>query len=205
MILGVTGGIAAGKSTVVTEFARLGAEVVCADQLAREVVALGQPLLKQLADRFGAEILTAEGELDRPRLAQRIFAQENERLSLNALMHPAIAQLADTRIAQAQALSPPLVVYDAALLYEAGAEGQVDAVLVVTADEVIRAQRLMERNQIGEREARRRIAAQTDVKAAIERADYRIDNSGSRQETLRQVRRLFSALTGAPDGGETSG
>jgi dephospho-CoA kinase len=205
-IIGITGGIAAGKSTVVRLFAELGAAVVSADELARELVEPGAPMLRRLVQRFGSGILDAAGRLHRPALAQRIFADTEERAALNAIMHPAIAELARTRLRAARDSGAPLVVYEAPLLFEAGAEGQVEHVLVVTVSTAEQVRRLQQRDGVTAAEARQRIAAQWPQAEKVERADFVLDNSGSPACTRAQVVDLFSRLTGAtPDAAGTSG
>lgn len=200
MILGVTGGIASGKSTVTKIFRSLGAAVVSADGLAREAVRPGSATLRQLVERFGRDILLADGTLDRKTLARTIFADPRARAALNRITHPAIAALADRRLRELDRQGAPLVVYEAPLLFEAGAEGRVDAVLVVRVEERLQLQRLMERDGLGEGEARARIAAQMPQEEKAARADFVIDNSGSPVETEARVRELFRRLTVPPPG-----
>jgi dephospho-CoA kinase len=195
LILGITGNIASGKSTIAGAFAKKGAALVDADQLARDVVAVGSPLLQQLVERFGLAILLPSGELNRERLGEIVFADAEARQALNALMHPAIGQLAVERL-QRLKKSPdiPLVVYEAPLLFEAGAEGRVDQVLVVKIDPQVQLQRLMQRDGFEETAARQRIAAQMPQDEKLARADYVIDNSGTVEEALRQVDQLWDRL-----------
>lgn len=195
MVLGVTGNIASGKSQVVELLRCKGAVVLSADQLAREVVAPGSVLLRRLVDRFGRQILRDDGSLDRKALAQLVFADDRIREELNRLMHPAIARLADERLAALRQSGAPLIVYEAPLLYETGAETRVDRVLVVTIDPQVQLARLCRRDQLEIDAARQRIAAQMaqDEKAA--RADYCIDNSGSHVALEEQVKKLWMQLT----------
>ena len=195
MILGVTGGIASGKSTVTKIFRSLGAAVVSADELAREAVRPGSETLRRLVERFGSQILLPDGTLDRKTLAARIFADPRQREDLNRITHPAVAALSVERLAQLVARGERLIVYEAPLLFEAGAERRVDAVVVVRIDPLLQLQRLRERDGIGEKEARDRIAAQMSQEEKVGRADYVIDNSGSSEETEAQVRNLFRRLT----------
>lgn len=196
MVLGVTGSIAGGKSSVCEMFRRLGAQVVSADALAREVVRPGSDVLGRLVERFGAGILTAQGTLDRAALADLIFADVKARQALNELIHPAIAQLAEQRLRQYAQSGAPLIIYEAPLLFEAGAEKRVDAVLVVKVDPQVQLRRLMARDHLNPEAARRRIAAQLPQQEKIARADYVIDNSGSPAQTQAQVEALFKKLTG---------
>ncbi len=197
LILGITGNIASGKSTIAEGFARLGAVLVDADQLAREVVAPGSPVLQQLVAHFGLDILQTDGSLNRERLGAIIFADPAARQQLNRITHPAIGLLAVERLRQLKNQAGlPLVVYEAPLLFEAGAEGRVDKVLVVKIDPQVQLQRLMLRDNIDESSARQKIQAQMPQEAKLARADYVIDNSGTVAEALRQVEALWGKLVG---------
>lgn len=187
MVLGITGGIASGKSTVAAMFAACGAVVVSADQLARDVVAPGSPTLALLVDAYGPGILAPGGVLDREALARLVFADPPARARLNAMTHPAIARLAEARLAELRRDKVPLVVYEAALLFEAGAEKRVDRVLTVVVDPAVQRQRLAGRDQLGAAEIQARLAAQWPQAEKVARADFVIDNSGTPEETRRQV------------------
>ncbi|MBW6508588.1 MAG: dephospho-CoA kinase [Desulfuromonadales bacterium] len=195
MILGVTGNIASGKSSVCRELARRGAQVVDADQLAREVVAPGSPVLEQLVAAFGEDILKADGSLDRQCLGDLIFSDPSARERLNAIIHPAIAALSAQRLQKLRD-SAPLVIYEAPLLYEVGAETRVDKVLLVTIDPEVQLARLMERDGLDVRSAQQRIAAQMPQEQKIARADYLVDNSSGRAETIAQIEELWPLLMG---------
>ena len=195
MILGVTGNIASGKSTVSKELAHRGALVLDADQLAREVVAVGSPALRKLVEIFGSEILRKNGCLDRDRLGRMVFADSGAREKLNRIIHPAIAKLSIERLKELKRrVAVPLVVYEAPLLFEVGAETRVDKVLVVKIDPEEQLKRLMARDGLDEVAAQQRIAAQMPQQQKLERADFVINNSGSVAETLKQVDALWPQL-----------
>jgi len=197
MILGVTGGIACGKSTAVTILAQAGAVVVSADDLARRLVQPGSPVLRQLVERFGQRIVAADGSLDRSELGRIIFKDDAARRDLDAIMHPAIAALSRQELERARQraeAAATIVVYEAPLLFEAGAEERVDKVLVISVDEQIQLQRLMARDQCDETTARQRIAAHMAQKEKIRRADYVIDNSGDMVTLRRTVLELYREL-----------
>jgi len=194
MILGLTGNIASGKSTVAGYFAEAGARLLSADQLAREVVRPGSQLLRQIVARFGAEVLQANGELNREVLSKLIFADPQARQALNDMLHPAIAELSLQRLAELNADAATLVVYESPLLFEAAAEGRVDKVLVVTVDPQQQLQRLMQRDAIDEQTARRRIATQMSQDEKSSRADFVIDNSGTPEDCRKQVMTLAKTL-----------
>ena len=193
MILGVTGGIATGKSSVTRALAELGAAVVSADEVARDVVAPG-PVLDRLAQRFGAKVLLPDGTLDRQTLGAIVFTNAAARADLNGIMHPAIIAEVERRIAELVRHRVPLIVYEAPLLFETGGEKRVDAVLVVLVDPATQLARLMARDGRGEADARSRIAAQQPLADKVSRADYLIDNSGAPEDTLVQVKALYHHL-----------
>jgi dephospho-CoA kinase len=195
MVLGITGSIASGKSTVSGMFQARGALLVSADQLAREAVLPGSAILARLVERFGGAILLANGELNRARLGAVVFADPGARRDLEAIMHPAIAALADKRLRRLRRMGETLIVYEAPLLFEAGAEGRVDRVLVVRIDPGVQLQRLMRRDGLDEAAARLRIAAQMPQAEKLARADFVIDNSDGREFTEQQVAALWQELT----------
>jgi len=194
MVLGITGNIASGKSRVAARFGELGAAVVSADQLAREAVAPGTAALAAIVRRFGQAILRDDGSLDRQKLGGLVFADAEARRQLESITHPAIARLAEERLMRLRG-TRKLIVYEAPLLFEAGAEGRVDRVLVVTAEEEVRLARLMDRDGLDRRAALQRIRAQLPQEQKAVRADYVIDNSGDWQECCRQVDALWRELT----------
>jgi dephospho-CoA kinase len=195
LLVGLTGGIATGKSTVSAMFAHLGARIIDADLLAREVVAPGQRAHAEIVQAFGPEVLQDDGYLDRKRLGAIIFADADKRKRLEQITHPAI------RARQQRILSvyeeeafEGVVIWDAALLLESGSATGMDRVVVVFADPATELSRLMARDGLGEEEARRRIASQMPVAEKAKLAEYVIDNSGSRAETEHQVREVYRAL-----------
>lgn len=195
LVLGMTGNIASGKSTVAEELARRGAIVVDADQLAREVVASGSSALKEIVETFGRDILNNRGELDRDKLGQMVFADVKVRAMLNRIVHPEIAKKSIKRLQELkQRTDIPLVVYEAPLLFEVGAESRVDKVLVVTIDPEEQLKRLRVRDRLSEVTAQQRMAAQMPQQEKVRRADFVIDNSGSVDETLKQVDLLWPRL-----------
>ncbi|MCF6268041.1 MAG: dephospho-CoA kinase [Desulfuromusa sp.] len=195
LILGMTGNIASGKSTVSKELVRRGAVVVDADQLAREVVGSGSSALKKMIKLFGTEILQKDGDLDRDRLGQMVFADVKVRAMLNSIVHPEIARKSVERLQELKKNSGiPLIVYEAPLLYEVGAENRVDKVLVVRIDPEEQLQRLMARDGLSEVAAQQRMSAQMPQHKKLERADFVIDNSGSVAETLKQIDALWPLL-----------
>lgn len=196
-IIGLTGGIATGKSTVAALLAARGAVVVDADAVAREVVAPGTTGLAEVVDAFGPEVVRADGSLDRERLGAIVFADTQQRRRLEAITHPRIREVMAGRIAESLALAPPLVVVDIPLLYESGRDAEFPEVLVVVTDPLTQEHRLRERDGLDEADARQRLSAQLPIEEKRRRATWVIDNSGSREETERQVAAFWESVVGA--------
>lgn len=194
-VLGVTGGIASGKSLVTAMLADMGCPVLSADQVARDVVEPGTELLAQLVASFGSQILTPSGSLDRDQLGKIIFNNSEARQQLNALMHPAIAVESAARLAELRRSDSSLIVYEAPLLFEANAVSRVDEVLVVFVAPETQVERLCARDGIEREAALAKIAAQWHQSDKLARADYVIDNSGPIDETQAQVEALYHYLT----------
>ena len=189
-VLGLTGGIGSGKSMVTSMFAQLGADVIDADRLAREVVEPGQPALAEIATEFGRDILMPDGRLDRGKLARIIFADPVARGRLNAITHPRIQERMAAEMAARESRQGVLIV-DIPLLYENDRTGTVESVIVVWVDPKTQLRRLVERDGLTEEEARQRIAAQMPLDEKRARADVVVDNSGSRVNTRRQVEAIY--------------
>lgn len=191
-LVGLTGGIASGKSTVAAMLADLGATVVDADQLAREVTAPGSPVLDDIRQHFGRHLVDTDGELDRPALAAIVFADPDKRALLESITHPPVIWLSQQRIAAALASDAPLVVYAIPLLFERGLEQWLGEVIVVDVDEETQRRRLLERD--GEA-GLSRISSQLPLCEKRKRATYLIDNSGTLEQTRAQVAALWHKLT----------
>ena len=195
LLVGLTGGIATGKSTVSAMLAHLGCRVIDADQLAREVVAPGQPAHAAIVAEFGPEVLQADGYLDRKRLGAIVFSDPARRKRLEGITHPAVRQRQQRLLSTLEEEEHAgLVIWDVPLLYETNGDGKVDRVVVVTTDEDTELARLIARDGSGEVDARARIRSQMPVAEKARRAHYVIDNSGSRADTERRVREVHRAL-----------
>lgn len=188
--IGVTGGIASGKTLVSDELAKLGATIIDADVLARQVVEPGTQGLAEVVARFGSEMLLPDGALDRTRLGEVVFRDEEARADLNAIIHPRVRAEA----ARIDEMSPPggVVVHAIPLLVETGQEDSFDAVLVVDVPVTVQVERLMHRNGLTKQQARERVEAQASRSERLAAADWVIDNSGSPEATKRMVRDLWA-------------
>jgi dephospho-CoA kinase len=193
-VIGLTGGIASGKSTVAQQLAQQGIVVIDADGLAREVVAKDSDGLREVVNAFGREVLTAEGTLDRERVGALVFRDADARKRLNAIIHPRIAQLSAQRIAQAASTVTPYVVYEAPLLVETGAHRGMSALIVVAAPSELQVTRVMARDGLTEEAARARLAAQLPLETKVAAADYVIHNDTDRQAMIEQTLHVHRAI-----------
>ncbi len=201
-LIGLTGGIGTGKSTVAGMLAARGAAVVDADRLAREVVEPGTPALAEIAADFGPGVLNADGSLDRAATGALVFADEAKRLRLNAITHPRVGELMQQRIAAALSSPAPLVVVDIPLLFEGGRQGLFEGVMVVWAPPQVQLARLVERDGWDEAEARQRIDSQMPIDEKRALATWVIDNAGPVAATERQVAAWWEEHVGAAAGGQ---
>ncbi len=194
-LVGLTGGIGSGKSTVAQRLAALGCVVIDADQVAREVVEPGMPVLDALVGRFGRGILGADGALDRSALAALAFGDETSRADLDRLTHPEIAGRIAADVARLAVERPDaIVVVDHPLLLETGQAGRFDAVVVVLADESTRVARLVRGRGMTEDQARARMRAQVDDRARRAAATFVLDNDGTREQLLAAVDELHARI-----------
>ena len=192
MRVGLTGGIASGKSTVAAILAELGAVVIDADLLAREVVEKGTPGLAAVVEAFGPEVLTPEGDLDRPKVGSIVFNDEASRRVLEGIVHP----LVFARYAELEAAAPTdgIVVHDIPLLVESGRAGEFDAVIVVDVPAHTQVERMLRDRGWTEEDARARIAAQATREDRRAVASYLIENTGSLADLRARVREVYEDL-----------
>ncbi len=193
-VIGLTGGIASGKSTVARLLAARGAAIVDADQLARQVVEPGQPALGELISRFGAAILTTDGTLDRKRLGAIAFTDPAARADLNRITHPRIAAASASAIATWSDAGAGVVFYEAALLVENGSHRALPALLVVSASPEVQLARVMARDQLSREDAEKRIASQLPLADKRAVATWVIENDGDEEALSREVDRVVSAI-----------
>ena len=191
MLIGLTGGIGSGKSTVAKRLVQLGATEIDADLLAREVVAPGTEGLLEVAGRFGADVIDSDGSLNRALLAQRAFSSEENRKDLEAILHPRIQKLSRERIAKASGL----VIYTIPLLVETNSALPFDKVLTVSAPAEVRVQRLVQSRGMTEGEAKARISAQASDEQREAIADYVIHSDCPMDELFAQVDRIHAEVT----------
>ncbi len=195
LLVGLTGGIATGKSTVTAMLASPSVRVVDADALAREVVEPGTPALGQIVAEFGREVLQADGRLDRARLGEIVFPDPVKRKRLEAITHPAIRARFEKIMADLERAGwDGILIWDAALLVESGGNKKMDRLVVVTTDAVTQLRRLLVRDGVSEEAARARTASQMPLAVKARYADYVIDNSGSPAQTEARVREVYRAL-----------
>jgi len=193
MRVGLTGGVGSGKSTVAAILAQLGAVVIDADLLAREVVAPGTDALAEIVAAFGPGVLTQDGGLDRPAMGAIVFADESRRRVLEAVIHPRVR----ARGAELEAAAPEgaIVVHDIPLLAETGQAGQFDAVVVVDVPTELQVERMVSLRGLSREEALARVGAQASREDRLAIATYVIDNTGTLEELRERVARVFRALS----------
>ena len=198
MRVGLTGGIASGKSTVSSMLRALGAVVIDADQLARDVVAKGTPGLQAVVEEFGPSVLTDTGELDRPAVARVVFADDSARKRLEGIVHPLVFE--EIVRLEAEAPAGALVVHDIPLLAESGRGDTFDAVVVVDAPPELQVSRMVRDRGWTEEEARSRMGAQASRVDRRAVATYVIENTGSLEELRREVEDVYKQLAPPPQG-----
>ncbi|MDF2816008.1 MAG: dephospho-CoA kinase [Paenibacillus sp.] len=192
MNIGLTGGIASGKSTVSDMLVKRGALLIDADRVAREVVEPGSPVLQKVVERFGSDVLLPDGALNRKKLGEIVFGNPQALQDLQNIMHPSIRELMSERLEQYELLHPDkLVVVDVPLLYESGLESMYDAVVVVYVPRAVQLERLIVRDGLTPVEAEQRLNAQMDIEYKKARANIVIDNQGDFSQTEGQVDRLL--------------
>ena len=193
MRVGLTGGVASGKSTVAAMLADLGAIVIDADALAREVVQAGTPGFDRVVEEFGPDLVGPDGELDRPALGRLVFADESARKRLEAIVHPLVFE----RYAELEATAPAeaIVVHDIPLLAESGRAADFDAVIVVDAPRETQVDRMTQDRGWAAEDAESRIAAQATRDDRLAIATYVVDNTGSLEHLRARVAEIYAELT----------
>ncbi|MFZ1864365.1 MAG: dephospho-CoA kinase [Polyangiales bacterium] len=193
-VVGLTGGIACGKTTVAQMFVDLGIPIIDADDLARQVVAPGTPGLERVVSEFGKGVLDREGRLDRKRVGDMVFNDKESREKLNAILHPLISAVGAERLQAHQTDPAPYILYEAALLVETGSYKAFSALVVVSADESLQRLRLIARDGYTVADANARIASQLPLTSKIAVADYVVTNNGDLEATRDQVHDVHAKL-----------
>ena len=194
LLVGLTGNIASGKSTVAQLFSERGATIVDADILARRAVEVGTPAYQRIVRRWGTSILAPDGRLDRAALRERVFGFPEELEALNEMVHPEVGRMRDRLVADARQRGDRIVVCDIPLLFEKSLVGDFDRIVLVDAPRDVRLDRLLKDRGLRETEAMEMIAAQMPAELKRARADFIVDNSGSLTELEEQVAAVWSAL-----------
>ena len=192
--VGLTGGIGSGKSTVARMLGGAGFAVVDADQIARDIMAPGSPVLGEVAAAFGADLIGGDGALDRGELARRAFATTEDTQRLNAITHPAIRAESERRFAAAEEAGEQAVIYDMPLLVDLGLNQDMDLTVVVDVDKEERIRRLVDKRGLDEADARARMAQQIDDATRLAAADVVIDNNGPLDALEPQVAALIKKI-----------
>jgi len=194
LVVGLTGGISSGKSTVSKMIEQAGIPVICADELARKVVEPGSPGMEEIRRTFGEGVIDSKGGLDRAAMARVVFADSSLRKTLESIIHPRVEEERDRRIHLLARQGHEIAVVDVPLLFEAGWQDAFDLIVVVYAPREVQETRLIARDGITTEEARARLDAQMSIEHKRDLADRLIDNSESMDETHRQVERILQDL-----------
>jgi dephospho-CoA kinase len=200
LLVGLTGGIGVGKSTVAAMFAARGAAVVDADRISRRLQEPGEPCYGTIVEAFGRDILDSTGRIDRRRLGEMVFADPARRTALEAIMHPAIWTACEAEIRAAAAAGRAVCVVEAALILETGQRSRFQRMVVVTAPTDVQVERLAQARGLTEAEARQRLAAQWPNADKARQADHVIDNGGDLAATEQQVSQVYAALVAVSAG-----
>jgi len=196
-VIGLTGGIATGKSTVSAILKKAGAEIIDADRIAREVVKKGLPAYREIVENFGETVLLSNGEINRSILGDLIFNDPRKKQLLNRIVHPHVRRETNRQLKDMEKSSPDTIaVLDIPLLFEAEMHKDLSEVIVVYAPEHIQVKRLMKRDNISEADAVARVRSQMPIEEKKNRATIVIDNSGTMQDTRKQTLEIFKTLKG---------
>ncbi len=196
LVVGLTGGMASGKSIISKTLKELGLPIIDADLIAREMVRPNEAGYREIVDHFGKGILNPDETINRRRLAKIIFSDPGERERLNAILHPRIVEEIKKRIEDFKERGEGMVIVDAALLIEAGQLSLVDKLIVVTVSPKIQIKRLAQREHLTEKEAKERIATQMPLSEKAKLADYVIDNSGTVKKTIKRTKEVYLTIAG---------
>jgi dephospho-CoA kinase len=195
IVVGLTGGIGTGKSTVAAAFAEAGAVIIDADEIARDVVAKGRPAWRRIVAHFGKDVLLPEGDIDRKKLGTIIFNDPRQKEHLDRIVHPHVIAEAERQLKEIERVQPQaVVILDVPLLIEAGMHHDLDEVIVVYTPEAVQLRRLMRRDRLTAAESLSRIRSQMPIEEKKRRATIVIDNSASAAVTRKRVLEVMAAL-----------
>lgn len=195
LVIGLTGGIASGKSTISSILKAVGWPVIDADLIARQIVMPGSKGLEQIVNRFGPQMLNSDGTLDRKKLGKTVFDDPKKLSDLDKIEHPLIQETIDSQLDEFKKQHLPVVVLDVPLLFETGMDEECDLTVLAVVDQATQLKRLMKRDQISKMDAVKKISSQMSLKEKMQRADVIIDNNGTLEQTRSQVAELVDRVS----------
>ena len=195
LVIGLTGGIASGKSTISSILKAVGWPVIDADLIARQIVMPGSKGLEQIVNRFGPQMLNSDGTLDRKKLGKTVFDDPKKLSDLDKIEHPLIQEAIDSQLDEFKKQHLPVVVLDVPLLFETGMDEECDLTVLAVVDQATQLKRLMKRDQISKMDAGKKISSQMSLKEKMQRADVNIDNNGTLEQTRSQVAELVDRVS----------
>lgn len=195
LVIGLTGGIASGKSTISSILKAVGWPVIDADLIARQIVMPGSKGLEQIVNRFGLQMLNSDGTLDRKKLGKTVFDDPKKLSDLDKIEHPLIQEAIDSQLDEFKKQHLPVVVLDVPLLFETGMDEECDLTVLAVVDQATQLKRLMKRDQISKMDAVKKISSQMSLKEKMQRADVIIDNNGTLEQTRSQVAELVDRVS----------
>lgn len=195
LVIGLTGGIASGKSTISSILKAVGWPVIDADLIARQIVMPGSKGLEQIVNRFGPQMLNSNGTLDRKKLGKTVFDDPKKLSDLDKIEHPLIQEAIDSQLDEFKKQHLPVVVLDVPLLFETGMDEECDLTVLAVVDQATQLKRLMKRDQISKMDAVKKISSQMSLKEKMQRADVIIDNNGTLEQTRSQVAELVDRVS----------
>ncbi|MDD6892648.1 MAG: dephospho-CoA kinase [Lactobacillus sp.] len=195
LVIGLTGGIASGKSTISSILKAVGWPVIDADLIARQIVMPGSKGLEQIVNRFGPQMLNSDGTLDRKKLGKTVFDDPKKLSDLDKIEHPLIQEAINSQLDEFKKQHLPVVVLDVPLLFETGMDEECDLTVLAVVDQATQLKRLMKRDQISKMDAVKKISSQMSLKEKMQRADVIIDNNGTLEQTRSQVAELVDRVS----------
>ncbi len=195
LVIGLTGGIASGKSTISSILKAVGWPVIDADLIARQIVMPDSKGLEQIVNRFGPQMLNSDGTLDRKKLGKTVFDDPKKLSDLDKIEHPLIQEAIDSQLDEFKKQHLPVVVLDVPLLFETGMDEECDLTVLAVVDQATQLKRLMKRDQISKMDAVKKISSQMSLKEKMQRADVIIDNNGTLEQTRSQVAELVDRVS----------